>query len=193
MAVTAQKSTQVSNREAGTLNDSRDVCGRIERYYFKAVQSGAGDQGSTLDLVHLPPGRHRVYLEASKFKNPAIVNGQCVRDVQAVEAWDPAFRETMAALLAVEVCEAVTQSASPFEVATPWSIGDLTDASGHFRLRQAQSGDTQYLTHRNHPPQKLARFSALDWTCRDFLPDDGPWGPRTPPTPRSTPRATPAR
>lgn len=61
MATTAQKSDLETNREAGTLSDANDYGGRLKTYRFSHTQSGAGDAGSTVELVHLPAGRFRIY------------------------------------------------------------------------------------------------------------------------------------
>lgn len=61
MAVTTQYSTQYTTQQVsgGTLNpDERD--GRLRSAYFIHDQSGAGDAGSIVYTVKLPPGRVRL-------------------------------------------------------------------------------------------------------------------------------------
>ena len=59
MAVTTQKSTQLTNLDAlpPVLEDSADYAGRLRVAYFSATQSGAGDATSSAEIVRLPPGR----------------------------------------------------------------------------------------------------------------------------------------
>ncbi len=47
---------------------------------------------------------------------------------------------------------------SPYELATPYSIGDA------FWLRHAQSADVMTLTHSGYPAMNLSRHGELDWT-----------------------------
>jgi len=59
MAVTTQKSTQLTNLDAlpPVLEDSADYAGRLRVAYFAATQDGAGDATSSVEVVRLPPGR----------------------------------------------------------------------------------------------------------------------------------------
>lgn len=63
MAVTTQKSTQLTNAEAVPVvrTHSLDLAGKLRVAYFDFTQDGAGDVNSTIDLVKLPPGRVRVF------------------------------------------------------------------------------------------------------------------------------------
>ena len=45
-----------------------------------------------------------------------------------------------------------------------------------FAVRTAQQSDAMYLTHRNHPPQKLVRTSATVWTFGTFARTADPFG-----------------
>jgi hypothetical protein len=63
MAVTTEKSDQVTNRDARpTVNNPvSDEGGRIRLAYFSFTQgAAAGDANSTVDLVYLPAGRKRI-------------------------------------------------------------------------------------------------------------------------------------
>lgn len=51
----------------------------------------------------------------------------------------------------------------PYEVSTYYTETDLPD------LNFAQSADVVYITHPNHPPRKLSRFGATNWTIADIL------------------------
>ena len=50
-----------------------------------------------------------------------------------------------------------------YEIATPWSVEDLTAADGSLALRYVQSADVIYFAHRLYPPQKLTRVANDDW------------------------------
>lgn len=59
-----------------------------------------------------------------------------------------------------------------YEIPTVYSAANLTDSAGAFAIRFVQTGDTVYMTHGSHPPQKLARTSSTRWTIApvDFSP-----------------------
>jgi hypothetical protein len=59
----------------------------------------------------------------------------------------------------------VLSGATPYQISTPYGVGDLTDLSGRFQLVFAQSADVVYITHRskNFPVYKLERFGPLNW------------------------------
>lgn len=61
MAVTTQYSTQYDTQvvDGGTLNPD-EFGGRVRTAYFEHDQSGAGDSGSLVYAVKLPPGRVRL-------------------------------------------------------------------------------------------------------------------------------------
>jgi hypothetical protein len=73
MPVTSQKSSQVTNVDAGTQLSSLDH-GKVEYMPFSFTQSGAGDQNSLADLVYLPAGRLRVLPGASYLSYPTLAN-----------------------------------------------------------------------------------------------------------------------
>lgn len=50
------------------------------------------------------------------------------------------------------------------EIATPYTLADLFDASGTLQLGYAQSADTLYLVHPSFGPRKLTRTSNTSWT-----------------------------
>ena len=54
----------------------------------------------------------------------------------------------------------------PFEVATPYLEADLLTSEGTFALRTLQSGDVMRIVHAEgkHPPYRLSRFGATNWT-----------------------------
>lgn len=67
MSVTNQKSTEISNAEATppALN-APSKKGRLEAHVFSFTQNGAGDAGSTVEIVKLPPGRYSIVGGLSK-------------------------------------------------------------------------------------------------------------------------------
>lgn len=60
----------------------------------------------------------------------------------------------------------------PYEIASPYAIGDLTNTDGSFTLRKAPTGDVIYLFHTAYPVYKLSRIANTNWTIAavDFLP-----------------------
>lgn len=65
---------------------------------------------------------------------------------------------------------------SIYEIPTPWTTADLTDASeGTFTLSMAQSGDVVYIAHPSYPLQKLSRFAATRWTIAEAPLTNGPF------------------
>jgi len=65
----------------------------------------------------------------------------------------------------------------PYEVATPWSLADLTTADGTFALHYAQSGDIIWLTsgQGNEKAYKLSRLGATNWTLEPVYFRNGPF------------------
>lgn len=59
----------------------------------------------------------------------------------------------------------------PYEIASPYLAGEL------FQLVFAQSADTLYIAHQNHPPMKLQRFGATNWQLNTISFLDGPYLP----------------
>lgn len=81
MAVTTQKSTQLSNLDASPPipENTFNIHGRLRIAYFECVQSGAGDAGSSFEIVRLPPGKVRIlahlsWLEATTVAASATVD-----------------------------------------------------------------------------------------------------------------------
>lgn len=67
MAVTAEKSTQVTNQEAANAHlEPNEASGRLRIGYFDFTQgAAAGDANSTVDLAYMPAGRVRVISKLS--------------------------------------------------------------------------------------------------------------------------------
>jgi hypothetical protein len=63
----------------------------------------------------------------------------------------------------------VTTGTTPFELAHTYTADQLFDV--HF----AQKNDVIWLTHPDHPPRKLTRLSANNWTIADFTFLGGPF------------------
>lgn len=59
----------------------------------------------------------------------------------------------------------------PVEIATTYTEDELAD------LAFAQSADTLYIAHRNHPLAKLTRSSHIDWELSDLDIESGPFRP----------------
>jgi hypothetical protein len=67
--------------------------------------------------------------------------------------------------------------AVPYEIATPYSEADLITAEGTFALRTLQSSDVMWIVHSEgkHPPYRLSRRGATDWTLAPEEFTDGPF------------------
>ena len=67
MAVTTQQSTQVANMDAvpAVANKALEEGGKIRYFYFKHTQSGAGDDGSSVEIVRLPAGHGHILKQLS--------------------------------------------------------------------------------------------------------------------------------
>lgn len=69
----------------------------------------------------------------------------------------------------------VLSGGSPYEISTPYTAADLTNANGTLRLRMVQSGDVIYIVHPSYPPKKLSRFANTNWTLTDVEFVGGPF------------------
>lgn len=58
----------------------------------------------------------------------------------------------------------VLSAGVPYEIASPYTAADLTNADGTCALRYVQTGDVVYIVHPDHPPQKLSRLAPTNWT-----------------------------
>lgn len=58
---------------------------------------------------------------------------------------------------------------SPYEIASPFMEADL------FQIQYVQINDVMYLTHPDHPPQKLIRIGDVSWTIADVEFDSPPF------------------
>lgn len=67
--------------------------------------------------------------------------------------------------------------AAPYELATPFTETDLITAEGTFALRTLQSGDVMWIVHSEgkHPPQRLSRLGATNWTSVPEITNGGPF------------------
>jgi hypothetical protein len=66
-------------------------------------------------------------------------------------------------------------SGSIYEIPTPYTAANLTNANGTLRLRMVQSGDVIYIVHPSYPPKKLSRFGPTNWTLTDVDFKAGPF------------------
>ena len=71
--------------------------------------------------------------------------------------------------------QVVTGGTTPYELATPWTSSDLTNADGTFGLRFTESNDVVYICHQNYAPRKLARVTNTNWTLTTLTPSNGPF------------------
>lgn len=65
----------------------------------------------------------------------------------------------------------------PYEVASPWTLADLTTAEGTFALHTTQSGDILWLTSSKSDEKayKLSRLGATNWTLVEVPFRNGPF------------------
>jgi hypothetical protein len=63
----------------------------------------------------------------------------------------------------------------PYEIVTPYGVGDLTNADGTFGLSMAQTGDVIFITDGSSPVQKLTRIANDNWTLAAADIKNGPF------------------
>ena len=64
---------------------------------------------------------------------------------------------------------------APFEVTTPYATADLTRSDGMFALRFVQTGDVQYIVHRDFKQRKLTRTGPATFTLSELTARGGPF------------------
>lgn len=64
---------------------------------------------------------------------------------------------------------------SLYEIPSPYTAADLTDADGALTLRFAQSGDIIYIAHPKYQPRKLTRFGGTRWALTKIANSGGPF------------------
>lgn len=64
----------------------------------------------------------------------------------------------------------VLNGGSPYEIVSPYTSAELNE------LNYTQSADVIYLVHPNHPPYKLARLAATNWTMTEVSFTRPPFG-----------------
>ena len=69
----------------------------------------------------------------------------------------------------------VISGGSAYEIVSPYSTADLTNANGTLRLRIVQSGDIIYMVHPSYAPRKLSRFGPTNWTITEVDFKGGPF------------------
>lgn len=62
-----------------------------------------------------------------------------------------------------------------YEIPSPYSAADLTNANGTFRLSYSQTGDTIFIAHSDYPTKKLQRVTNTRWTISDAAFTGGPF------------------
>lgn len=63
----------------------------------------------------------------------------------------------------------------PYEIVTPYTASDLTNADGTFGLDFAQTGDVVFIADGAHPLQQLTRLGATNWTIANAAITGGPF------------------
>lgn len=63
----------------------------------------------------------------------------------------------------------------PYEVATPWTYNDMTNADGTFAFKLVQSNDILYICSGDDKIKQLRRFGDVDWDLVDFETVGGPF------------------
>jgi hypothetical protein len=69
----------------------------------------------------------------------------------------------------------VISGGSAFEIASPYTSADLSNANGTLRIRFVQSGDVVYIVHPSYAPRKLSRFGPVNWTLTTVDFEGGPF------------------
>lgn len=70
----------------------------------------------------------------------------------------------------------VIDNGSPYEVATPYDLADLTTEEGTFALQIEQSADVLYIAGAGkYPPMTLTRLGPTNWVLAEYRPANGPW------------------
>lgn len=64
---------------------------------------------------------------------------------------------------------------SIYEIPSPWTAADLTDANGLFQLRIIGSADVLYITHPLYQQRKLQRVGATNWQISALITTNGPF------------------
>lgn len=62
-----------------------------------------------------------------------------------------------------------------YEVVSPYSLADLTSATGATTLQMQQSGDVLYIAVPGYLPRKLTRLAEASWVFSIYDPDNGPF------------------
>ncbi len=126
MTVTNQKSTQITNREAGTINESvTGTGGRMWYFYFDCAQAALGCANSTFEFVVLPPGKWRYISWLSRVATTAFGTARTL-DVGVGAYTNPDGTAVSAAASAIH-------SAKDVSAAANWAPGqsdELDDAAG---------------------------------------------------------------
>lgn len=69
----------------------------------------------------------------------------------------------------------VLSAGVPYEIASPYTVADLTNADGTFKLDMEQTGDVIFIADGAHFPQKLSRLGPTNWTISDADIRGGPF------------------
>lgn len=133
MAVTNQTSDQITlgTNSPKEFVDVSEWAGRLRVAYFSHTQSGAGDAGSTVDLVKLPAGRIRVMTDLCKIANSAF---------GAARTLDVGYQ-------AYTAKDGTTTAADPDALTT--AVIDVSAAATNFLATAAGADPTLYINSRD--------------------------------------------
>lgn len=62
-----------------------------------------------------------------------------------------------------------------YEIASPYTLADITNDEGACALSVTQSGDVLYIGCDGYQPRTLTRSGATSWAFATYDPSDGPW------------------
>lgn len=69
----------------------------------------------------------------------------------------------------------VQSGSVPYEIASPYTAGMLTNPDGTCGLQLEQSGDVIYIACGSYWPMQLTRLGPTNWTLTPYAPPDGPF------------------
>lgn len=82
---------------------------------------------------------------------------------------------TAGATFAGDIANWYALTGTIYEIPSPYTAADLTNANGTFRLSYAQTGDVIFMAHRDYPPKKLTRVGNTNWQFSDADIKNGPF------------------
>lgn len=132
---------------------------RILENFIPSVQGPAVRRGGTRYVAEIKNSAHRTWLARFEFSSTQSFvlefGNQYIR-----------FYFNRGQLLS---------GGTPYEIASPYLLADLTDSDGDFAIDMVQSGDVIYLAHPSYPFQKLSRLGNTNWTIAPIDLANGPF------------------